>query len=186
MTANQEQQAVGWNKSRQFIHLVAPARADMLGMPIIEDRYGQEGSLFGWITSDESHEPLNVWTKRFKDWYSQSTGAALIDHEISDAWQSLADEADKAYEACNVSGQCGDDEKEQILCALKHLESVAGLVRSDYSRKAEKLAQAICSASSSEEAEHQGDFEKHVGDLTNQVMADLKDYEGQFLQIHCE
>lgn len=185
MTADQENKVVGWNKSRQFIHLVTTARADVLDMPIIEDHYGQEDSLFGWITSDENHEPLNVWTKRFKDWYEQSNGAKLIDHEIAGAWHSLSEEADKAYQNCNVTGSCGDDEKEQVLCALKHLESVAGLLRSDYHQKAEKLAQAICSASSGEEAEHKSDFEKHVGDLTYQVMADLKDYEGQFLQIHC-
>lgn len=181
MIEDQQKQAVSWSKSKPLLHLITSVRADELNLPIAEGKYGSDNCLFGWVVSKENHLPLNIWTKRFQDWYEQSTGSTLIDHEIVPAYQAMSDEAEAVYAACEETGNCDQHgEKEKVLCMMKRLEQIARTLQSEYQHQAEKLASAISAASASEDAQHKEDYHKHIAELTQMVDADLKTYCEQY------
>lgn len=159
---------IGWSKSRALVHLVMSVREDGVGLPIVEDGYGDEKSLFGWVTSEDSHTPLNIWTKRFKDWFEQTTGDLLIDYDLASAITAVADGTD------SLGGL--PDEKKTILKALKKLQKIADLLRTGYRQEAEKLAGRISSASASKEESCKEDYQQRIADLNDRVLADLKEY----------
>lgn len=164
---------IGWEKSRSLLHLVMSVREDAVGLPILEDKYGDTKSLFGWVTSKESHMPLNIWTKRFKDWFENSTGDFLIDYDLASAIAEVANETG------SVAGQ--PDEKKTILKSLEKLQKIADLLKSTYQFDVEKLADKISSASASKEESCKGDYHERIAELSDSVLKDLKEYEGEDL-----
>ncbi len=168
---NEDQTRItGWARSRPLLHLVASVRGDELDLPIIEDDYGREDSLFGWVASEETHLPLNVWTKRFKDWYEKVAGGTLIDHEIAPAYKAVLGGASVAHKEAN-------DGKAAILEALGKLGKVREFLEQEYQARAQKLADSISAVSSDEEDGLKGDFQRHIESLNKAVLEDLKAYD---------